>query len=219
MTANTHSGYTLGEEIANAIIHGLGMAAAIVALTLLLVKGAPVLSGGELAGVAVYGGSLIMLFLTSTLYHGMTHLPTKAVFKRLDHCAIYLLIAGTYTPIMMITLGTPSAHWLLGVVWALAIIGVVFKAFFVHRYKRLSLATYLLMGWLSVLVLWQLWEKLPRPGFWLLLAGGLCFTIGAAFYTAKQYRYTHAIWHVFVLAGAACHCVMIGVYVIPSSGA
>ncbi|MFZ5722208.1 MAG: PAQR family membrane homeostasis protein TrhA [Pseudomonadota bacterium] len=217
MTANTHSTYTLGEEIANAIIHGLGMAAAIVALTLLLVKGMPVLSGWELAGVAVYGGSLVALFLSSTLYHSITHQGTKDVFKRLDHCSIYLLIAGTYTPLMMITLHTPAAYALLAVVWALAIAGVLFKAFFVHRHKRLSLATYLLMGWLSLFVFYELWEKLPRPGFVLLLAGGLCFTVGAAFYAAKQYRYTHAIWHLWVVAGAACHCVMIGVYVIPSS--
>lgn len=217
MTADTQNTYTPGEEIANAVSHGLGTAAAIVALTLLLVKGIPVLSGWELAGVAVYGASLIALFLSSTLYHSLTHAPSKAVFKRLDHCAIYLLIAGTYTPFMMIALDTPTARILLAVVWVLAVAGVVFKAFFVHRYKKLSLATYLLMGWLSLAVFFQLWETLPKAGFWLLLAGGLCFTIGAAFYAAKQFRYTHAIWHLWVVGGAVCHCVSIGVYVIPSA--
>ncbi len=215
MAVNTISTYTVGEEIASAISHGLGMMAATVALTLLLVKGIPVLSAWELAGIAVYGGSLIALLLCSTLYHSITHLPTKAVFKRLDHCTIYLLIAGTYTPLMMITLNTPASNLLLGVLWAIAMIGVIFKAFFVHSYKRLSLITYLLMGWMSLFVVYELWLALPRAGFVLLLVGGGLYTVGTLFYAAKQYRYTHAIWHLFVVGGAACHCVMIGVYVIP----
>jgi len=215
MAVNTVSTYSVGEEIASAVSHGLGMMAATVALTLLMVKGIPVLSAWQLAGVAVYGGSLIALLLCSTLYHSITHLPTKALFKRLDHCTIYLLIAGTYTPLMMITLNTPASNLLLGVLWAIALIGVIFKAFFVHSYKRLSLITYLLMGWMSLFVVYELWLALPRAGFVLLLVGGGLYTVGTLFYAAKQYRYTHAIWHLFVVGGAACHCVMIGVYVIP----
>lgn len=215
MAVNTVSTYSVGEEIASAVSHGLGMMAATVALTLLMVKGIPVLSAWQLAGVAVYGGSLIALLLCSTLYHSITHLPTKALFKRLDHCTIYLLIAGTYTPLMMITLNTPASNLLLGVLWAIAMIGVIFKAFFVHSYKRLSLITYLLMGWMSLFVVYELWLALPRAGFVLLLVGGGLYTVGTLFYAAKQYRYTHAIWHLFVVGGAACHCVMIGVYVIP----
>lgn len=215
MAVNTLSTYSVGEEIASAVSHGLGMMAATVALTLLMVKGIPVLSAWQLAGVAVYGGSLIALLLCSTLYHSITHLPTKALFKRLDHCTIYLLIAGTYTPLMMITLNTPASNLLLGVLWAIAMIGVIFKAFFVHSYKRLSLITYLLMGWMSLFVVYELWLALPRAGFVLLLVGGGLYTVGTLFYAAKQYRYTHAIWHLFVVGGAACHCVMIGVYVIP----
>lgn len=216
MSESPVQSYSVEEEIANALSHGLGTAAAIVATTLMLVKGMPVLSGPELAGVAVYGGSLILLFLASTLYHSITHLPAKAVLKRMDHCAIYLLIAGTYTPLLMITLHSRMAEMMLFVIWGLALAGVAFKIFFIHRFKRLSLITYLLMGWLSMVLIYELWQELARPGFWLLLAGGLCFTIGAAFYAAKQYRYTHAIWHVFVTAGAACHCVVIAAYVIPS---
>jgi hemolysin III len=208
--------YSLPEEIANAISHGIGTIAAIVAMVLLLVKASPVLAAPELAGVAVYGISLILLFLCSTLYHSITHAGAKALFKRLDHCAIYLLIAGSYTPMLMITLNTTSAKVMLWVIWGLAIAGIVFKILFIHRFKRLSLITYLLMGWLSLVLIKDLWEVLPRDGFWLLLAGGLCFTVGAAFYAAKQVKYTHAIWHVFVAAGAACHAVVIGVYVIPS---
>lgn len=217
MTTLNPQGYTLGEEIANAVTHGLGTAAAIVALTLMLVKAMPALSGWQMAGVAVYGGSMISLFLSSTLYHSLTHPPTKAVLKRFDHSMIYLLIAGTYTPFLMITLQSAMAQALLVVIWALALGGVLFKIFFVHRFKRASLITYLAMGWLSLLVVYELYEALPSPAFNLLIAGGLSYTLGAAFYAAKQYRYTHAIWHLFVLGGAACHCVAIAAYVIPSA--
>lgn len=213
----TPSGYSVAEEIANALSHGIGTAAAIVATTLMLVKGMPVLTPAQLAGVAVYGASLILLFLCSTLYHSIIHESSKAIFKRLDHCAIYLLIAGTYTPMLMITLKDSAlANAMLFVIWGLAFAGILFKIFFIHRFKKLSLITYLLMGWLSMVLVFDLWDSLARPGFWLLVAGGLCFTVGAVFYAAKQYRYTHAIWHVFVAAGAACHCVMIAAYVIPS---
>ncbi|MDP2228904.1 MAG: hemolysin III family protein [Moraxellaceae bacterium] len=217
MTTATPAGYTLGEEIANAVAHGLGTAAAIVALTLMLVRALPVLPPAEIAGIAVYGASLVTLFLSSTLYHSFTHAPTKAVLKRVDHCAIFLLIAGTYTPFLMITLKSPFAQTLLTIIWALAIAGVVFKIFFVHKFKRASLITYLVMGWLSLLVIWELYQALPAAAFNLLLAGGVAYTVGAGFYAAKQYRYTHAIWHLFVLAGAACHCVAIAAYVIPSA--
>lgn len=214
---SSDSSYSLPEEIANAVSHGIGTLAATAGTTLLLVKAVPVLAAPELAGVAIYGASLMLLFLCSTLYHSIDHAPTKALFKRLDHCAIYLLIAGTYTPMLMLTLkGSASAQVMLWVIWGLALAGILFKVYFIHRFKKLSLVTYLLMGWLSMLLIQDLWQALPREGFWLLLAGGLCFTVGAAFYAAKQVRYTHAIWHGFVAAGAACHAVMIGLYVIPS---
>lgn len=208
--------YTRAEEIANSLTHGLGIAAAIVGLTLMLVKGLPVLSGADIVAVSIYGASLILMFLISTLYHALTHLPSKALFKRLDHCAIYLLIAGTYTPFLMISLQSAAAGWLLAAIWALAFAGVLFKALFIGRFKRLSLLTYLVMGWLSLLVIFELYRVLPATGFALLLIGGLCFTFGVLFYVAKKMPYHHAIWHVFVLAGAICHAVAIGVYVIPS---
>jgi hemolysin III len=212
---STTSAYPLGEEIANAVTHGLGVAAAIVGLTLLLTKGIPVLSGWELAAVAIYGGSLVALFLASTLYHAIPHPRAKDILKRIDHGAIYVLIAGTYTPFMTIKLHSEAAHLLLGVVWSLALAGVIFKIFFVHRFQWLSLSTYLIMGWLALFVVYELWHALDRTGFVLLLAGGLCFTIGAVFYAMKSLRYTHAIWHLWVVAGATCHCVAIGLYVIP----
>lgn len=215
MSSNTLRPYSNGEEIANAITHGLGAAAAIVALTLLLSKGIPVLNGWELAGVAIYGASLVILFLASTLYHAIPHARTKDILKRVDHGAIYLLIAGTYTPFMSISLHSTAAHILLAVVWVMAIAGVVFKIFFVHRFRWLSLSTYLLMGWLALFVVWELYKSIAAPGFSLLISGGLCFTLGAIFYALKSVRYTHAIWHLWVVAGATCHCVAIGAYVIP----
>lgn len=207
--------YSLGEEIANAVTHGLGTAAAIVGLTLLLVKGIPVLSGWHLAGLVVYGSSLVVLFLFSTLYHAIPDPRAKDILKRIDHGAIFVLIAGTYTPFMSITLHSTASHVLLGVVWSLALAGVIFKVFFVHHFRWLSLATYLLMGWLAMFVVYELWQALPRAGFSLLLVGGLCYTVGAGFYALKSIRYTHAIWHLWVVAGAACHAVAIGLYVIP----
>lgn len=208
--------YSLGEEIANAVTHGLGTAAAIVALTLMMVKAAGVLDAADIAGVAVYGASLIILFLCSTLYHSFYHPTVKAVLKRFDHSAIFVLIAGTYTPFLMITLQSPLARVLLFVIWGMAVAGVLFKVFFIHRLKRASLLIYLSMGWLSLLVVYELYLALPTPGFVLLVAGGLAYTVGALFYAAKRYQYTHAIWHLFVLGGAACHCVAVAVYVIPT---
>jgi len=180
--SKTPAAYSPEEEVANAVTHGLAAAASIVAITLMLVKGMPVLSVGELIGVAVYGASLVLLFLASTLYHSITHTRTKVVLKRLDHCAIYLLIAGTYTPLLMITLDSFAATVMLWLIWIIAVSGVVFKLYFIHRFQRLSLVTYLLMGWLSMFLIYDLWQSLDRTGFWLLLAGGLCFTLGAGFY-------------------------------------
>jgi len=190
--------YNQGEEIANAITHGLGTAAAIVGLTLLLVKGIPVLSGWDLVGLVVYGSSLVVLFLFSTLYHAIPNPRAKDILKRIDHGAIYVLIAGTYTPFMSITLHSTASYVLLGIVWTLALAGVIFKVFFVHHFRWLSLATYLLMGWLAMFVVYELWQALPRAGFSLLLVGGLCYTVGAVFYALKSIRYTHAIWHLWV---------------------
>ncbi|TKB50247.1 hemolysin III family protein [Ferrimonas sediminicola] len=207
--------YSPGEEIANAVTHGLGVAAAIVGLTLMLTKAIPVLDAWEIASISIYGASLILLFLFSTLYHAVSHPGAKQVFKRLDHCAIYLLIAGTYTPMMVISLDDWMADLVLAIIWAMALAGILFKAFFVHRYKKLALTTYLVMGWLCLLVIYPLYQSLPDAGFNLLWIGGLCYSGGVAFYVAKQTPYTHAIWHLCVLGGAVCHCVAIAVFVIP----
>lgn len=209
--------YSPAEERANAWSHGLAAAASVAASVWLLNKAWAVLTTDQLFGLWVYCASLIGLFLASTLYHSVSNPKRKDLFKRLDHCAIYLLIAGTYTPMLMLILHSLSATILLWVVWGLAAAGIAFKTFFINRFKRISLITYLLMGWSSIVLIKDLWEAMDRSGFWLLLAGGLCFTVGAGFYAAKKVKFTHAIWHVFVAAGAACHAAVIGLYVIPAA--
>ncbi len=215
MHTSTKPAYSLGEEIANSVSHGLGVAAAIVGLTLMLTKGIPVLKGPEIAGIAIYGASLVALFLASTLYHAIPHARTKDILKRVDHGAIYLLIAGTYTPFLSISIKTPTADNLLLGLWVMAAVGVIFKIFFVHSLKWMSLVTYLAMGWAGAFLLSDLQAVLPETGFALLVAGGLCYTLGAVFYAMKKVRYTHAIWHLWVVGGAACHCVAVAGYVIP----
>ncbi|TKB54233.1 PAQR family membrane homeostasis protein TrhA [Ferrimonas aestuarii] len=211
----TPPAYSVGEEIANAITHGLGVAAAIVGLTLMLTKGIGVLSGWEIAAVSIYGASLILLFLCSTLYHAIAHPKAKQVFKRLDHCAIYLLIAGTYTPMMVISLEGWQSKAILATIWSMAFIGIFFKALFVNRFKKLALTAYLVMGWMCLIVIYPLYQALSAPGFHLLWIGGLCYSLGVVFYVAKRLPFAHAIWHLFVLGGAVCHCVAIALYVIP----
>ncbi len=214
MQNELEEGHDFVEEIVNAVTHGVGAFAALVALILMLIKATPVLSGVNFAAVAIYGASLVLLFLCSTIYHSFTHLTSSVWLQRLDHSAIFLLIAGTYTPFLMIALHTPQARLLMVVLWSIALAGVLIKLFFLHRFQRFSLAVYLVMGWLALFVVHDLYRVLPPNAFQLLWVGGLVYTIGAAFYAA-QYRFSHSVWHLFVLGGAACHCVAIGVYVIP----
>ena len=207
------------EEVVNAISHGLGMLAAIVATVFMLLKAKHSmahLSDGQITAVAVYGGSMVLLFLSSTLYHSAVDPVRKAQLNRIDHCAIYLLIAGSYTPFLTITLQTTLSQVLLIVIWVLAAAGIVFKIFFIDRFPRLSLSTYLLMGWLSLLAIYQLYQVAPLPLIYLLMAGGLSYSIGTIFYAIHRIPYNHAIWHLFVLGGATLHCIAIWCYVIPA---
>ncbi|KFZ37243.1 hemolysin [Shewanella mangrovi] len=209
--------YSTSEELLNSISHGIGVILGIVALVLMLLKGYSQLSAIQLTGVTLYGSSFILLFLCSTLYHGISVPQWKRALKILDHCAIYLLIAGTYTPLMLISLGDAQTEWVLIAIWGLAASGVIFKSFFVHRFKMFSLSLYLLMGWLCVAILPQLIANLSSNGFWLLVAGGLCYSLGVPFYAIKRIPFNHAIWHLFVLAGAVCHFLCIYLTVIPSA--
>jgi hemolysin III len=213
--ANSQASYSAKEELANAITHGIAALLALVACILLVNKGLHSLNALQLTGLIIYGMSMVILFLASTLYHSIQVEKTRTILKQLDHSAIYLLIAGTYTPFLMISLNNRPAYILLMVLWVLALVGIVFKIFFVHRFGKISLITYLLMGWLALFVIPDIYRALPRAGFDLLVAGGLCYTIGTLFYAAKRYPFTHAVWHLFVIGGAACHCIAIYYYVLP----
>jgi hemolysin III len=204
------------EELANTMTHGFGFLAAIVATVFMLIKASPAsLSHAQIFGVAVYGLSMILLFLSSALYHGARDETRKEQLNRLDHCAIYVLIAGSYTPFLMITLQTTLADILLVIIWLLAFAGIVFKIFYIDKFPKTSLATYLMMGWLSILVIYQLYQVAPIELLYLLIAGGLSYTLGTLFYATDRIPYNHAIWHIFVLLGAALHCWAIWQWVIP----
>ncbi|MBV4367307.1 PAQR family membrane homeostasis protein TrhA [Erwinia phyllosphaerae] len=207
-------GYSVAEEIANSISHGIGFIFGIVGLVLLLSQAMDMQANAiAITSYSLYGGSMILLFLASTLYHAIPHPRAKYWLKKLDHCAIYLLIAGTYTPFLLVGLKSPLAHGLMVVIWSLALAGVLFKLAFVHRFEALSVTTYLLMGWLSLVVIYQLAIKLSAGGVWLLAAGGIIYSLGVIFYVSKRIPYNHAIWHGFVLGGSICHFLAIYFYV------
>ncbi|MEZ9365987.1 hemolysin III family protein [Vibrio sp. 10N.286.49.E11] len=216
MSASSASEYSDIEERANAITHGLGVVLGVVGLILLLIRAfdhqADILT---IASMAVYGSSIILLFLASTLYHSITTEKTKRLLKTLDHCAIYLLIAGSYTPFLLVSLRTPLAMGLMAVIWGIALVGIIMKIAFVYRFKRLSLFIYLAMGWLSLIVVYQLAMNIEMGGLVLLALGGVIYSLGVIFYVAKRIPYNHAIWHLFVLAGCACHFFAIYLYVTP----
>ena len=209
--------YSLGEEIANAIIHGIGAVFGIAALVILVVLAARQGDVWRIVSFSIYGVTLILLYLASTLYHGLRHAGAKRVFRILDHSSIFLLIAGTYTPFLLIRLRGGWGWSLFGVIWALAITGIVSKAVFINRLKKYSVLVYILMGWLIVVAIKPMLAAVPRHALWWLLAGGLCYTGGVAFYAMKSVRFSHAVWHLFVLAGSACHFLAILFYVLPKT--
>ncbi|MGF1726455.1 PAQR family membrane homeostasis protein TrhA [Photobacterium nomapromontoriensis] len=212
----TGSDYSVAEEVANSVSHGLGMIFGIVGLVLLLMQAveahADMLS---LVSLSIYGASMIVLYLASTLYHAIPFERAKRALKTFDHCAIYLLIAGTYSPFLLISLRTPLAITLMAVIWTIALIGIVLKIVFVYRFKRLSLAMYLTMGWLSLIAVYQLALSLAPGGLILLALGGVIYSIGVVFYINKRIPYNHAIWHLFVLGGTVCHFLAIYYFVKP----
>lgn len=197
------------EEIANSISHGLGFLGTLAAAPILIVAAA---GRGEAAGVvaaSIFAATLVTLYFTSTLYHALPRNRAKRLFRILDHGAIYLLIAGTYTPF---TLGVLKGGWgwtLFGIVWGLAAMGVALKATAGLRYPLLSTLVYLGMGWLVIVAIYPLWERLPFWGLFWLVAGGLAYTSGIPFFAAKKLRYSHFIWHLFVILGSICHFIAV----------
>ena len=197
------------EEIANALIHGIGGMVALVAGTVLVTLVALTGDAKAIASVAVFATSAVVLFTASTLYHAIPHLHAKRPLRVFDHCAIYGLIAGTYTPFTLLGLQGGWGWSLFAVIWTLAAVGIVMKLFLTGRFRIVSTAIYVAMGWLVVVAYGPLVERVPGVAIAWLVAGGVLYTLGAGFYLAHRMRWSHAVWHAFVVAGCVCHFVAV----------
>lgn len=210
-----HPEYTVAEEIANAVTHGVGVALALVGLTLLVVFSAMRGDAWTITGCAIFGATLVLLYTASTLYHSIPHPAAKGILRIFDHSAIYLLIAGTYTPITLVTLRGPFGWSLLVTVWSLAVLGVVL-GFVVKRRKGLVTSILsVIMGWLAIAGIKPLLHAMEMGGLVLILLGGIAYTGGIAFYGWRRLPYNHAVWHLFVLGGSIFHFFAVLLYVIP----
>ncbi|WP_240615548.1 PAQR family membrane homeostasis protein TrhA [Alteromonas facilis] len=206
-----HGHYSRVEEWLNAATHALGFCLAIIGLIALVVKSE---SAAEYTTGLIYAISLATMFISSTIYHSVKDIQWRQLLRTIDHTAIYLLIAGTYTPFLVLSVGGWIGITALVIVWSIGIGGIVFKATIGHRYPKIGVATYAVMGWLALALIYPIYQALSASGFGLLLAGGLCYSAGIPFYMLKSHHYTHAIWHLFVVAGAACHFFAIYYHVV-----
>lgn len=197
--------FTKGEEITNAILHGIGAGLAIAALVVLVVFASIYGDAWHIVSFSIYGSTLVILYLSSTLYHSFPQGKTKNVFEIFDHSAIYLLIAGTYTPLTLITLRSPLGWTMFGVVWGIAIIGIIFKVLWVKKFVILSTLFYVVMGWMIIIAINPLLESLNKISLIFLVIGGFLYTFGTIFYVWRKIKFHHAIWHIFVLSGSVCH--------------
>jgi hemolysin III len=207
--------YTVGEEIAHVVTHGLGLVLSLAGLVVLVVYAGLRGDAWHVAGCAVFGVTLVLLYATSTLYHGIPSPRAKRVLRQLDHVAVYLLIAGTYTPLTLVNLRGGWGWTLLALVWSLAVLGIARQVVIPRRARRACVPLYLAMGWLIVIALEPLVRSVHSGGLLLLLLGGLAYTLGVVFYAWRRLPYNHAVWHVFVLAGSICHFSCVFGYVIP----
>ncbi len=201
--------HDMREEFASALTHGLGATAALAGGAVLITLAALFGDGWQLGASIVFGIALLLLYLASTLYHSIHHPVIKGRLKVFDHCAIYVLIAGTYTPFTLIGLRGSVGWWLFGMIWTLALAGVVFKLFYTGRFKKLSTLIYLAMGWLILVAAKPMFVALDAWTLGWLITGGMFYTLGTIFYHRPSMRYSHAVWHLFVLAGSFCHYVAV----------
>ncbi|MBS3788578.1 hemolysin III family protein [Candidatus Bipolaricaulota bacterium] len=208
--------YTYKEEIANSITHGIGTVLSVAGLVGLLYLSVP--NGGiwRIISSIIYGTALILCQASSTFYHALRLPRAKKLFSILDHNSIFLLIAGTYTPFLLVTLRGNWGWGLFITIWSIVIVGILYESFFTDKYPKVSTSIYVGMGWISLIVLGKLYSGIGLPGILWLILGGIIYTSGTWFYTNGRLSYNHAIWHLFVLAGAACHYISILFYVIPS---
>lgn len=197
--------YTPLEEWMNTLSHGLAALLSVVGLVVLVMQASALGDPWKIVSVSIYGASLLLLYVASTTYHAVRDPVLKWRLKTCDHCAIFLLIAGTYTPFLLVNLRGDAGWWMFGIIWGLTVFGITMKLVFGHRFKALQITTYLLMGWLVVFASSSLAENLSREAIELLVAGGVVYTTGVVFYLVKSIPYNHAIWHLFVLGGSACH--------------
>lgn len=204
------------EELANSITHGIGIGLSLAALIVLVAYASEQGDTWKIVSFSIYGTSLILLYTASTLYHSFSSPKVKHYLKIFDHSAIYLLIAGTYTPFMLVLLRENFGWLIFAIVWVLALLGIFFKFFFVHRFQILSTIIYLLMGWLIVFAFKPMVDNVPEGGLYWLLAGGISYSLGVVFYLWRRIPYHHAIWHLFVLGGSICHFFAVLLHVLPS---
>jgi len=209
--------YTFAEELVHAITHGIGVILSIVGLSWMLYVSVNLADPWRIVASSIYGATLISLFLASTIYHAMFRSRHRDIFKLIDHCAIYLLIAGTYTPFLLVAMRSDTGWWIFGTIWALATAGIVKKLWFRHRFPKVALASYLAMGWLIVVAAPQMVDAIGPNGMAWLVAGGVAYSAGAVFYAVDRIPFNHAIWHVFVLVGGICHFFGVALHVLPAT--
>lgn len=207
--------FSVGEEVANSLTHGLGLVLGVAALVVLVVHAAQRGTAIHVVASSIYGATLVLLYASSTLYHALPRGRGKRVFGVLDHAAIFLLIAGTYTPFTLVTLEGGWRWGMFGTVWGLALAGVVLEAVTVGRARRVQLLLYLLIGWMAMVAIRPLLASLSGGGFALLIGGGAFYSLGVIFYVRRSMRWHHAIWHVFVIAGSVCHFFAVLFFVLP----
>jgi hemolysin III len=207
--------YTRREELANVVTHGIGLVLSIVGLAFVVAQAAVQGDPWHIAGASVFGATLVLLYTTSTLYHSFRDEGRKRIMRKFDHAAIFLLIAGSYTPFLLVPLRGPWGWVLFGVVWSLAAVGIALKFWFTGRFRVVSTLVYIGMGWLVLTVFRPLSIALPGDAITLLVAGGFCYTGGAIFYLWKTLPFHHAVWHLWVVAGSICHWTAVFLYVVP----
>ena len=210
--------YSLGEEIANSITHGIGIVLSIAALGTLTAFAGIYGNVWHIVSVSVYGATLILLYTASTLYHSVRHSRVKRILQLLDHSAIFLLIAGTYTPFTLVSLRGPWGWWLFGVIWGLALVGIVIQFTPMKRWRAVSIGLYVGMGWAILVAIKPMIVSVPVGGIVFLVLGGLAYTTGILFYGWEKMRYHHAVWHLFVLTGSVLHFFSVLFYVVPILG-